>query len=64
MSSGGRSDMPRIILHRSTERLHLQYEDGFREQIFDKERMRWLLLEGHALVIIFLIIFHYFSFKV
>ena len=44
--------MPRIILHRSTERLHLQYEDWFREQIFDKERIRWLLLEGHALVIL------------
>ena len=50
MSGGGRSTMNRIILHRSLDRLHIQYEDGHREEIFDRERIRWLLLENHSLV--------------
>ena len=42
--------MPRRILHRGTDRLHLEYEDGYREEFFDKERIRWLLLEGYSIV--------------
>ena len=50
MSDAKRSEMPRIILHRSCDRLHLEYEDGHREEFRDKERIRWLLLECNSLV--------------
>ena len=49
MSRGGRSTIGRIVLHRSTERLHIQYEDGHREEFFDREIIRWVLLENHSI---------------
>ena len=53
MSTGNRVSMPRRILHRGTDKPHLEYEDGYREEFFDKEQIRWLLLENHSLVSFF-----------
>ena len=50
MSVGSQVSMPRRVLHRSTHRLHIEYEDGYREEFFDKEQIRWILLENYSLV--------------
>ena len=50
MSDGDRYMMPRCVLYRSTSTLVVIYSDEPREEFVDKERIRWVLLENHALV--------------
>ena len=40
MSDGGRSTMGRLVLHRSTDRIHIEYDDEHREEFYDRERIR------------------------
>lgn len=67
MSSGNRHEMPREITHRSRDNLCILYEDGYREEFLDKERIRWVLLECHSLVSFQLFLHHkktpYYSFN-
>jgi hypothetical protein len=55
MSDGERYMMPRRVLYRSLSTLVVVYSDGHREEFTDKERIRWVLLENHALVSVLIV---------